>query len=222
MRRTTNIRVKVWGEGALFTRPEGKVERTSYPTMTPSAARGILESILWKPEFKYLIHNITALHPPKFHSIIRNEVENKATINRPFMENPVHRYADDMRQLRHTLYLKDVSYVIEAEIKLLPTTKEPIEKYESMFNRRVKKGQCFSRPFLGTREFSAHFGEVDGSEKRIDWTDELGPMFFDYYYPKKGSVVIPYFFSASVENGTMKVPQHLYKEVYRNVYKTTD
>src|SRR5699024_2842280 len=108
------------------------------------------------------------------------------------------------------------------EIELLPTTEDPIEKYESMFKRRVKKGQCFYRPYLGTREFSAHFGEVEGNEQRIDWTDELGPMFFDYYYPTKGSVVIPYFFSATVERGTMNIPQDLYKEVYRNVRKTID
>lgn len=217
MRRVSKVRMKVWGDAALFTRPEGKVERVSYPIMTPSAARGILEAVLWKPEFKYKIRSITALKPPKFQSIIRNEVDSKASINKKFMSEPENRYVDDMRQLRHSLYLTDVAYIIEAEIHLLPTTEHPIEKYESMFQRRVQKGQCFARPYLGTREFSAHFGPVTGEEEPIDWTENLGPMFFDYRYPQKSGMTVPYFFEASVEKGTLTVPQHLYEEVYRDV-----
>lgn len=221
MRRVSKVRMKVWGDAALFTRPEGKVERVSYPIMTPSAARGMLESIFWKPEFKYEVRSITALKPPKFQSIIRNEVENKASINKSFMENPVDRYVDDMRQLRHSLYLTDVAYIIEAEIHLLPTTQHPIEKYESMFQRRVQKGQCFARPYLGTREFSAHFGPVTGKERPVDWTEQLGPMFFDYRYPEKNGMTIPYFFDAEVKKGTLIIPNYLYEEVYRHVRETS-
>lgn len=217
MRRVSKVRMKVWGEAALFTRPEAKVERVSYPIMTPSAARGVLEAVFWKPEFFYKVQSITALLPPKFHSIIRNEISDKASINKKIMNAPENKYSDDMRQLRHSLYLKDVAYIIEAEIVLMPSTNHPIEKYESMFTRRVEKGQCFSRPYLGTREFSAQFGPVIGDEQQIDWTDELGPMFFDFRYPKKGSVVIPYFFNAAVEKGRLAVPQELYEEVNRNV-----
>ncbi|WP_062109018.1 type I-C CRISPR-associated protein Cas5c [Bacillus niameyensis] len=222
MRRTSKVQVKVWGEGALFTRPEGKVERVSYPIMTPSAARGILEGIFWKPEFQYRVRSITALQMPNFHSIVRNEISTKATITKSFMKRPVNRYADKMRQIRHTLYLKNVAYIIKAEIHLLPETKDPIEKYESIFNRRVKKGQCFSRPYLGAREFSAHFGPVTGTERKIEWTEDLGSMFFDYRYSKEGSNAIPYFFQATVEKGTLVIPQQLYKEVYRDVYPTLD
>ena len=221
MRRVSKVRMKVWGDGALFTRPEGKVERVSYPMMTPSAARGMLESVFWKPEFKYEVRSITALKLPKFQSMIRNEVESKASINKTFMKNPEDRYADDMRQLRHSLYLTDVAYIIDAEIHLLPTTDHPIEKYESMFNRRVQKGQCFARPYLGTREFSAHFAPVTGKEKPIDWTEELGPMFFDYRYPQKSGMTIPYFFEARVEKGTLNIPHYLYEEVYRHVRETS-
>lgn len=222
MRRVAKVRVKVWGDGALFTRPEAKVERVSYPIMTPSAARGVLESIFWKPEFYYRIKAITALKPPKFHAIVRNEVQKKATINKKFMKQPQDEFAEEMRQLRHSLYLKDVAYLIEAEIVLLPATSHPIEKYESMFMRRVTKGQCFARPYLGTREFSAQFGPVDGNETLIDWTDELGPMFFDYRYPKEGTVVIPYFFNAHVKKGCLQIPDYLDKGVNRHVCETTD
>lgn len=222
MRRISRVQVKVWGDGALFTRPEGKVERVSYPIMTPSAARGVLEAILWKPEFKYRICSIAALTKPKFHSIVRNEVENKASISKKFMKQPENRYTDDIRQLRHSLYLKDVAYIIQAEIVLLEETSHPIEKYESMFTRRVAKGQCFSRPYLGTREFSAQFAPVAETDLAIDWTDDLGPMFFDYRYPHQGSVVIPYFFNATVNKGVMHIPQELYKEVYRNVCEAAD
>ncbi|WP_336822039.1 type I-C CRISPR-associated protein Cas5c [Sporosarcina sp. USHLN248] len=219
MRRTTKVQVKVWGDGALFTRPEGKVERVSYPLMTASAARGVLEAILWKPEFQYRICSISALKYPTFHSIIRNEVDSKASITKKFMEQPEDKYADDMRQLRHSLYLKDVSYIICAEIVLQLDTEQPIEKYEAMFTRRVQKGQCFSRPYLGTREFSANFGPVSATDTPINWTEEIGPMFFDYRYPKNGTTVIPYFFNASVQEGVMYIPQHLYEEVNCHVRK---
>ncbi len=213
--RFVTVRIKVFGDFALFTRPEGKVERVSYPMMTPSAARGVLEAVFWKPEFRYKIRKIAALKQPKFHSIIRNEVSKKVSINKKMMAAPQDVFTDDMRQLRHALVLKDVAYLIEADLVLYPETKDPIEKYEAIFNRRVSKGQCFHRPYLGAREFSAHFEEVDGTERPIDWTDSIGSMFFDFRYPKKGGITIPYFFQAEVENGVMRVPSDLYEEVYR-------
>lgn len=214
-RQSTKVRVKVFGDYALFTKPEGKVERVSYPIMTPSAARGVLEAIFWKPEFKYKIRKIIALKKPQFHSILRNEVSKKATINKKIMASPQDVFTDDMRQLRHSLILKEVAYIIEAEIVLAPNTKDRIEKYESMFNRRVKKGQCFYRPYLGTREFSAHFEAVDGTEEPVAWTESIHPMFFDFRYPKKGGMTIPYFFSADIIKGVMDIPDYLYEEVYK-------
>lgn len=213
--RFKTVRVKVFGDFALFTRPEGKVERVSYPMMTPSAARGVLEAILWKPEFKYKVRKIAALKEPKFHSIVRNEVSKKASINKKIMMSISGVFTDDMRQLRHALVLKEVAYIIEADIFLKPDTKDRVEKYEAIFNRRVSKGQCFHRPYLGTREFSAHFEAVDGTERPVDWTDSIGPMFFDFRYPEKGSMTIPYFFQADVKKGVMEVPDYLYEEVYR-------
>lgn len=213
--RYTTVRVKVFGDFALFTRPEGKVERVSYPMMTPSAARGLLEAIFWKPEFKYRIKKITALKKPQFHSIVRNEVSKKASFNKKTMQSPQDVFTDDMRQLRHSLVLKEVAYIIEAAIILQPGTEARIEKYEAMFNRRVTKGQCFHRPYFGTREFSAHFEAVDGTECPVDWTDLIGPMFFDFRYPEKSGLTIPYFFQAEINKGVMEIPAYLYEEVYR-------
>lgn len=212
---TSDVSVKFSGDYALFTRPEGKVERVSYPIMTPSAARGALEAIFWKPEFHYRIRSITALKRPQFYSILRNEVANKAHITKPFMEEPTDRFADDMRQLRHSLVLKDVAYIVDATIVLESDTPTDIIKYEEMFKRRLSKGQCFYQPYLGTREFSARFEEPSGKEEGINWTDSLGSMFFDFKYPEKGSVTIPYFYQAQIKNGVMKVPDYLYEEVCR-------
>lgn len=215
MRSRTTVCAKFWGEYALFTRPEGKVERVTYPVMTPSAARGLLESLLWKPEIKYEIRSIAILNKPEFHSIVRNEVEQKANIQKGFMNQPKDVFTDDSRQLRHSLILRNPSYLVEADIVLQPNANDPIEKYEAMFTRRLRKGQCFHRPYFGTREFSAHFGTPDKDDRPIVWTDSLGTMFFDFRYASNGSMMIPYFFDAVVENGVLTVPTHLYEEVNR-------
>lgn len=215
MLRRSKVSVKVFGNGALFVRPESKVERVSYPIITPSAARGILEAIFWKPEFKYQITKIKALEWPEFTSIVRNETSSKAVINKVFMNNPINKYIEDTRQLRHSLFLKKVAYIIEAEIILLEETADPIKKYEVMFNRRVTKGQCFARPYFGTREFSCHFGCVEGNEEIIDWTEEVGPMFFDYFYSKNKEITDPHYFNANIVKGEMTIPQYLYREVYK-------
>lgn len=212
---TSTVEVKLSGDFALFTRPEGKVERVSYPIMTPSAARGALEAIFWKPEFHYRIRKISVLKRPIFHSILRNEISRKATINTSFMKKPKNFYVDDYRQLRHSLVLKNVSYIVQADLVLKSDSPNTIKKYKAMFDRRLVKGQCFYQPYLGTREFSAQFEKPTGTEKPIKWTDSLGTIFFDYKYPKKGSVTIPYFFNGHVKEGVMEVPDYLYEEVRR-------
>jgi len=209
------LKVKVSGDLALFTRPEGKVERVSYPIIPPSAARGVLEAIFWKPEIRWEILRIKVLKVPKYYSIVRNEVSKKAIVNKSIMENPKDYFADDDRQLRHSLMLKDVSYIIEAQIHMQPDAVDPVGKYRAIFRRRVEKGQCFHRPYLGTRECSAYFSLPDVDDTPIDWTDSLGPIFFDFRYPTKGSVTIPYFFNAEVKKGVMEIPTNLYREVNR-------
>jgi CRISPR-associated protein Cas5d len=209
------LAMKVSGDFALFTRPEAKVERVSYSLPTPSAARGMLESVLWKPEIRWEISQIQVLKPLKFYSIVRNEVASKATVNKRTMKNPTNYYADDDRQLRHSLMLKDVAYVIHAQIHLQPNAKGPIEKYRAMFRRRLEKGQCFYRPYLGTRECAARFSVPTEDDVPINWTENLGPMFFDFRYPDKGAMTIPYFFDAEIRDGTMDIPAYLYREVNR-------
>lgn len=209
------LTMKVSGDFALFTRPEAKVERVSYPIMTPSAARGVLESILWKPEIRWEVLRIKVLKKPKFYSIVRNEVATKVPVNKRTMENPKDYFADDDRQLRHSLMLKDVAYVIEAQIRLQQGVADSIEKYRAMFRRRLEKGQCFHQPYLGTRECAAQFSASTEGDIPVDWTDQLGPTFFDFRYPEKGSVTIPYFFNAEVNEGVMDIPTYLHEEVNR-------
>src|SRR5699024_6496830 len=190
-------------------------EPVSYPLMPPSAARGAIDAMLCKPEFHVRIKRISVLNQPQFHSIVRNGIKQKASIRKAVVEDPRDAVSDDMRRRSHSLIVKDVGYVVEADIVLASDSPHSIKKYEAMFNRRLEKGQCFYQPYLGTREFSARFEAPNGDEEPIEWTDELGSMFFDFKYPEKGMMAIPYFFNAHIKNGILEVPEYLYKEVLR-------
>src|SRR6266481_2578485 len=150
------IHLKAWGELACFTRPEMKVERVSYPVITPSAARGLLEAILYKPQFRWRVQRIAVKKPIRFLAFRRNEVKSRLSPRKP---EPL--LADEDRTQRNTLALRDVEYVIEASLHLtplanLPRHKPPCEdepegedslvKYLAMFQRRAEKGQCFVQP----------------------------------------------------------------------------
>ena len=161
------IRLHVWGERACFTRPEMKVERVSYDVITPSAARGILEAIHWKPAIRWHVDRIHLLKPIRFQSIRRNEVGAKASaanaasaMKRGTTEG-LGIVVDENRQQRAALVLIDVAYVIEAHFSLTSKAgpEDSAAKHVSMFNRRAAQGQCFHRPCLGTREFDAEFAE---------------------------------------------------------------
>lgn len=163
------VRLHVWGRHALFTRPELKVERTSYDVMTPSAARGILEAIHWKPAIRWVIDRIHVLEPIRFQSIRRNEVGHKApagkikqAMNRGDLEG-LQLLVDEDRQQRAATVLVNPAYVIEAHFVLTPRA-EPGEtegKHLDIFNRRAARGQCFHQPCLGTREFAANFALLE-------------------------------------------------------------
>ncbi|MFT8644583.1 type I-C CRISPR-associated protein Cas5c [Gluconacetobacter sp.] len=163
-----SIRLHVWGERACFTRPELKVERVSYDVITPSAARGILEAIHWKPAICWHIDRIHVLKPIRFQSIRRNEVgakasaANAASAMKRGTTQGVGIVVDENRQQRATLALVDVGYVIEAHFTLTAKAgpEDSAAKHASMFNRRAAQGQCFHRPCLGTREFDAEFALV--------------------------------------------------------------
>ena len=167
------IRLKIWGDYACFTRPEMKVERVSYDVMTPSAARGILEAVHWKPAIRWVIDRIHVLEPIRFETIRRNEVgakipagSVKSAMKRASLEG-LHQVVEDNRQQRATLALKGVAYVIEAHFEMTDRAgaDDSPGKHLDMFRRRAERGQCFHRPALGCREFVADF----------EWVDEIPP-----------------------------------------------
>lgn len=207
------LEVKLWGELACFTRPEMKAERVSYPTITPSAARGFLEAIFWKPEFSWHVREIWVLKAIRHFSILRNEVNSKAAVAaaKSWTKNDGGYFADEDRAQRHTLALRDVAYIIKADVALRDHATEDVAKYRDQFRRRVNQGRCYHRPYLGCREFAAAFGPPDGTERPIDLTDDFGLMLFDLdYAPDNPGRGTPHFFSARLEEGILKVPPELY------------
>lgn len=224
------LAVKVWGDYALFTRPEFGVERLSYPVPTPSAARGILEAIFWRPEFSWRVLEIQVLNPIRHCSILRNEISNYQTERtaRAWAKSGVGGYyANDPseRTQRHALCLRDVAYIIKADIELKPHANAHPAKYRDQFRRRVARGQCHHQPYLGTREFSAFFGEPGNNDTPINHSDDLGLMLLDMeYLPTTSNASIEYlihdengakitqgiakpkFFMARLERGILKIP----------------
>lgn len=215
------VRVRVWGDYACFTRPEMKVERVSYDVMTPSSARGILEAILWKPAIRWQIEQIDVLRPICWTSVRRNEVgavvstRNVTTAMEKGSGN-LGMYVEEDRQQRAGLFLKDVDYLIRG--RFLMTDKAGPEdtpvKFAEMFHRRAEKGQCFNQPYLGCREFTAHFEWVEPDVAQpvpINETRELGYMLYDLDY--SGDTPTPRFFKARIENGRLYVPSFESEEV---------
>jgi CRISPR-associated protein Cas5d len=216
------IRLHVSGRRALFTRPEMKVERVSYDLMTPSAARGILEAIHWKPAIKWIVEEIHILKPIRFQSIRRNEVGAKAptrAIGTAMKTGEIGDLAliiEDNRQQRASTVLTDVAYVIYARFALTskagPDDNEG--KHLDTFNRRARKGQCFHQPCLGTREFPARFElietdaptpkpEKETSDLGFGSPRELGFMLYDIDHAGDRASL---FFRATLDKGVMRVP----------------
>ncbi len=208
------LEVKIWGEYACFTRPEMKVERVTYPVMTPSAARGVLEAIYWKPEFQWLVREVVVLNEIRYYSILRNEVKSRASEQRgrAILAESESYYAEDDRAQRNTLALRDVAYVVKADVSVRAGVNEDPAKYRDQFRRRVQRGQCFHQPYLGCREFTAYFGPTDG-DPPLDRTQELGRMLFDIEYDAdtrgRGT---PRFFEARLDRGVLRVPSMLHEE----------
>lgn len=195
------VSVRIRGEFALFTRPENKVERVSYPLPTPSAARGILEAIYWHPEFTWAIREIHVLAPVQTFGILRNEVNSKMSPGRiePY-------YADDDRSQRHSVCLRNVDYLIFADAEPKAHGGDHA-KYRDIFRRRVERGQCYHRPALGCREFAAEFGTADGAPPPVPWTEDLGLMLWDMDYSPIKPPYWPRFFAARIENGVLRIPR---------------
>ena len=210
------VKLHVWGDYACFTRPEMKVERVSYDVMTPSAARGVLEAIHWKPAIRWVIDRIHVLKPIRFENVRRNELGHKIptdsvrTAMRRGQAEKLPILIDDDRQQRASTLLRDVAYVIEAHFVLTHKAADDDTgaRHLSMFNRRCAKGQCFHRPYLGTREFAADFAPV-GDEALPDELPaeqrnrDLGWMLYDIDYADGMS---PRFFRAVMRDGVIDVP----------------
>lgn len=212
------LAVKVWGPWACFTRPEMKVERVSYPVPTASAARGILEAIFWKPEFSWDVRDVWVLNPIRYGSIMRNEVKSKIAVKtaRGWAQNGEGGYvASSDRTQRHTLALQDVAYIIRAQVVINPRCSEDPTKFRAQFRRRVARGQCFTRPYFGCREFAASFCEPDGDESPIDVTHALGRMLLDLDYdpnPKRQGRGQPRFHDAHLARGILRYPSRFGEE----------
>ncbi len=209
MERYPPVEVHVWAKYACFTRPEMKVERVSYPIPTPSAARGVLEAIYWKPEFTWRVTEIRVLKPIRYCSILRNEVNSRASERAASSwEKTGGGYvASADRSQRHTLALYDVGYIIQAQVEVKPGVAEDPAKFRDQFRRRVRDGRCFATPYLGCREFSAYFAEPDGSEQPIDQSEEIGAMLLDLTYAQdRSGRGTPRFFPARLEHGVLRVP----------------
>jgi CRISPR-associated protein Cas5d len=193
--------VQVWAEAALFSRPELKVERVSYPVMTPSAARGLLEAIFWKPEMRYRVVAIEVLKEIRQFTIRRNE-----THDLPSLEDAVRagRRVDTAanRDQRNAVCLRDVAYRIHAHVELAAHATKTAAAYRDQFRRRVQRGACFQTPYLGTREFSADFGPPD-TTVRIDHTEDLGIMLHTVHH---GEPLSMEWFTARLDRGVLYVP----------------
>jgi CRISPR-associated protein Cas5d len=225
-----SVRVRVSGEFACFTRPEAKVERFSYPVMTPSAARNILDAICWRPQMRWIVTSITVLKPIRLMSVLRNEVQSKASIVTTESEDgekqrkqsisfkAIERWMADPSKFsplvagagngtdgtpRNTTLLRDIAYWIDAYPHVFDVSGDntPV-KYVEMMRRRVEKGQCFQRPYLGCREFAAEFGPPLEDDQPIPASMEIGRMLYDIAFLSDGNRAA--FFEARLENGVME------------------
>lgn len=211
------ITIRVRGDYALFTRPEMKVERVSYDVITPSAARGIIEAIYWKPAIRWVIDKIHVLNEIEFTNIRRNEVSEKISDNeiRRRMngaQEPFYLAATEARQQRAALVLKNVDYVIEAHFELVPEkagTEDTVEKHYNIAIRRLRKGQHFYQPCLGTREFGARVEIIeDGTipKSPLSGNRDLGWMLYDLDFTDAKDIK-PQFFKAMMREGVINLTQ---------------
>ena len=204
-----SIKMEVWGEYACFTRPEMKVERVSYDVPTPSAARGMVESVYYHPGLKWHVDKIYVCKPIRFTNILRNEVASKISARNVLTEangkkrSYIDRNADI--QQRATTMLRNVHYVIEAHFEMTDKANPSDNpgKFQDIVKRRLRSGQAYMQPYLGCRECTAHFRLWDGGEiPAIDETRDLGYMLFDLDYSDPENIQ-PMFFRAQMVHGVI-------------------
>ena len=215
------FKFEVWGDFACFTRPELKVERVSYDVITPSAARGLIESIFWHPGLRWQIDKIHVLAPIRFQSIRMNEVGEKISGANVLAEmnggKKTQLVTGDCIEQRNSVVLRDVHYVIEAHFEMTDKaapTDNPA-KFIRQTTDRLKNGRCFKRPYFGCREWDVHFQEWEGEEiPTIPESRDLGFMLYDMNYSDPEHIT-PMYYRPYMENGTITVPDLNSGEVFR-------
>ena len=208
------VKVRVWGDLALFSRPEMKVERCSYDMMTPSAARGILEAIYWHPGMRWIVDRIYLRKPVRFTSIRRNEVKSKISANNVLSvmnggDKPLFISSKEDIVQRAAVLLRDVDYVIEAHFEMTDNA-GPCDnpgKFKDIVMRRLRRGECYHMPYFGCREFPANFELFE--QENVDTTyvgeeKDLGYMLYDFDYSNPEDIQ-PMFFRAVLTNGILDV-----------------
>ncbi len=229
------IALEISGDYALFSRPEMKVERVSYDVITPSAARGILEAIYWKPQIRWVIDRIHVINPIRFTNVRRNEIDTKVPIKggsgvsaaMTSGKGDLGIAVDEHRQQRASLLLRNVRYLVEAHFDLLDRSldkdgpqlseNDAAGKHLDMFNRRARSGQVFHQPYLGCREFPARFRLIENGETKPEPDEslrgprDLGFMLHDIEFDQDGDTkkvrsTTPHFFRAQMNDGVIDIP----------------
>jgi CRISPR-associated protein Cas5d len=199
------VRLEVWGDWACFTRPEMKAERVSYDVMTPSAARAVIEAIYWKPAIMWKIDKIYVVNEIHFSNIKRNEVSSIMSPGKAYID------IGQERQQRFSMVLKDVRYIIEAHFEMTAKAgaEETEGKHIDMARRRMAKGQTFSQPYLGCREFAANFRLLADDEPLpasyyAGKEHDLGFMLYDIDFKNNKQAQ---FFRAKMKDGVIDLTQ---------------
>ena len=219
-----SVQVEVWGDYACFTRPETKVERVSYDVMTPSAARGILDAVMWHPGIRWVVDSIQVCAPISFTNIRRNEVKDvvdKGKVKTAMQTGTGALYlvTPESIQQRAAMILRNVRYVIDAHFEMTDraTPGDNPGKFQDMMRRRLEKGQAYAQPYLGTREFPAHFrvcSERPPCPDSLRGERDLGWMLLDLDYSDPADIQ-PMFFRAVMRDGMIRVPAPDSGEVIR-------
>ena len=216
------ISLEVWGDYACFTRPEMKTERVSYDIMTPSAARGLLESIYWHPGMRWVIDRIHVCAPIRFTNLRRNEV--KSTISARSARTVMERGKGELYlttsqdiQQRAAMLLRDVRYVIDAHFDITDQASDSDNagKFQDIIKRRIRRGQFYSQPYFGCREFPAQFKACEAMPscpEELKGVRDLGYMLWDLDYSDPENIT-PLFFRAALRDGVLEVPDRNSEEV---------
>ena len=219
-----SVAIEVWGDYACFSRPEMKVERVSYDVMTPSAARGLIESIYWHPGMQWVVDRIHVCNPIRFTNIRRNEVKDTISARKvsAVMEKgsgELYLATPESIQQRAAMVLRDVRYVIEAHFEMTEKAApgDNPGKFQDIIKRRLSRGQFYHQPCFGVREFPAHFSACETlppCPEELRGEKDMGWMLLDMDYSDPVNIT-PMFFRAILRDGVLEVPDRNGQEVVR-------